>query len=178
MTKITINLTTGKYPGKGLGITFPVAVVLLSAILFFYLVIKTEEYNDAIERVAKRVAELAERQIEKTGSVRGIDAAEADLAVVAEIAGKKGFSWIRALDNIEKAIPAGISLSSIQPSFMEEGGVKLSGYAKDFAALSRFIDRLEGLKVYKRVFLINHSLKEMEDERKAVLFNISIEGGR
>lgn len=177
MTKITINLATRRYPGKGLGITLPVAVILLSAVLFSYLVMKAGEYNDAVERVGKRVAELTERQIEKTGSAKGMEAAEADLAVVAEIAGKRGFSWIRALDNIEKAIPPGISLSSIQPSFMEEG-VKLSGYARDFAALSRFIDNLEGLKVYKRVFLINHSLKEMEDERKVVVFNISIEGGK
>lgn len=177
MTKITINLASGRYPGKGFGITLPVAVILLSSALFSYFVIKAGEYNDAIERVGKRVAELTERQIEKRGSAKEMEAAAADLAVVAEIAGKRGFSWIRALDNIEKAIPAGISLSSIQPSFMEEG-VKLSGYAKDFAALSRFIDNLEGLKVYKRVFLINHSLKEMDDERRAVVFNISIEGGK
>lgn len=177
MTKITINLATGRYHGKGLGITLPVAITLLSAILFSYLVMKAEEYNDTVERVGKKVAELTERQIEKTGSAKEMDTAAADLAVVAEIAGKRDFSWIRALDNIEKAIPAGISLSSIQPSFMEEG-VKLSGYGKDFAALSRFIDNLEGLKVYKRVFLINHSIKEMDDERKAVVFNISIEGGK
>lgn len=177
MTKITINLATGRYLGKGLGITLPVAIILLSAMLFSYLVMKAGEYNDAAERVGKRVAELREKQAEKTDSAKGTEAAEADLTVVAEIAGKRGFSWIRALDNIEKAIPAGISLSSIQPSFMEEG-VKLSGYARDFASLSRFIDNLEGLKVYKRVFLINHSLKEMEEERKAVVFNISIEGGK
>lgn len=177
MTKITINLATRRYPGKGLGITLPAAIILLSAVLFSYLVMKAGEYNDAAERVKKRVAELSERQIEKTDSTKGMEAAAADLAVVTEIAGKRDFSWIRALDSIEKAIPPGISLSSIQPSFMEEG-VKLSGYARDFAALSRFIDNLEGLKVYKRVFLINHSLKEMDDGRRAVVFNISIEGGK
>lgn len=177
MTRITINLATRKYPGKGLGITLPVAIILLGAALFSYLVIKAGEYGDAVDRVGKRVAELSERQSEKTDEAKGMEAADAALAVVAEIAGKKEFSWIRALDNIEKAIPSGISLSSIQPSFME-GGVKLSGYARDFAALSRFIDNLEGLKVYKRVFLINHSIKEMDDESRAVVFNISIEGGK
>ncbi len=177
MTKITINLATRKYTGKGLGITLPIAIILLSAALFSYLVMKAGEYKDAVDRVGKRIAELSERQIEKTDSANGIEAAAADLAVVADIGGKRDFSWIRALDNIEKAIPAGISLSSIQPSFME-GGVKLSGYARDFTALSKFIDNLEGLKVYKRVFLINHSLKEMDDESRAVMFNISIEGGK
>jgi Tfp pilus assembly protein PilN len=88
---------------------------------------------------------------------------------------KKRFSWIEALDNLEKAIPSGISLSSIQPSF-KEGEVRLAGSARDFAALSRFVDNLERLKVYRRVFLVNQSVRDMDNGKAAIMFNINIEG--
>lgn len=177
MTKIHINLATRRYPGKGLGIILPVAIILLSAVLSPYLVLKARGYNDAIERVEKRLAGLIERQDKKTVSPEDTEMSAAALAVVNEIIGERNFSWVRALDDLEKAIPPGISLSSIQPSFKEEE-VKLSGYARDFAVLSKFIDNLEGLKVYKRVFLLNHAVKEMENNKKAVLFNINIEGAK
>lgn len=177
MVKITINLATRRYPGKGVETALPAVIILLSLILFLYLSRKAGEYNDAGERVEKRIAELTELQGKKIDTAKETEASTIGLTVAGEIIEKKGFSWIGALDNLEKAIPPGISLSSIHPSFKEEG-IKLSGYARDFSALSRFIDNLEGLKVYKRVFLINHSLKEMDDGRRAVVFNISIEGGK
>ena len=177
MIKIKINLATRSYTWKGVGIALPIAIIILSAILFLYLREQERDYRIATERLEKRVTELSEIQSLKQETSKEELESDGDLALVADILDKRRFSWIEALDNIEKAIPSGISLSSIQPSF-KEGGVILAGSARDFAALSRFIDSLEKLKVYRRVFLVNQSAREMDNKKSAVMFNINIEGGK
>jgi len=172
MIKIKINLATRRYPGKGIGTALPIALILLSSILFLYLNGKVRDNVVAIHRVEKRLADLSERRPQKEAAQKE---PSVDMAPLSDIVEQRSFSWIEALDNIEKAIPPGVSLSSIQPSF-NEGGAKLSGDARDFATLSRFIDNLEGLRVYKRVFLNSQSMKKIEGH-EAIAFNISIEGG-
>lgn len=177
MIKIKINLATRSYTWKGVGIALPIAIIILSAILFVYLREQERDYRIATERLEKRFTELSEIQSLKQDTSKEEQKSDADLALIANILEKRRFSWIEALDNLEKAIPSGISLSSIQPSF-KEGGVILAGSARDFAALSRFIDSLEKLKVYRRVFLVSHSVREMDNKKSAVMFNINIEGGK
>ncbi|MBI4746233.1 MAG: PilN domain-containing protein, partial [Deltaproteobacteria bacterium] len=169
MIKIKINLATRSYTGTGVGIALPVAIIILSAILFVYLREQGRDYKIAAERLEMRVAELSERQSLKNETSKDKQESDADLAVVGDILGKRRFSWIEALDNLEKGIPSGISLSSIHPSF-KDGGVSLAGSARDFAALSRFIDNLERLKVYRRVFLVNQSVREMDNGKTAIIF--------
>jgi Tfp pilus assembly protein PilN len=175
MMKITINLATRKYPGKGLGIALPTAIFLLSLSVFLYLSGRLRDSADAIGRLEKRIVEISQKKIERPAQVEEL--IPGNVAAVSEIAGQRGFSWIEALDNIEKSIPSNVSLTSIQPTF-REGGVKISGYARDFGSLSRFINNLEGLVVYERVFLVNQSVKEVEEGKEAIVFNINIEGGR
>lgn len=177
MDRITINLATGRYVGKGIGITFPVAVTILGLIFLWYADASVKGLDKEIERVSSKVAELPGKTPAKPVVQKDVDRERASLASVSGIMEQRSFSWIGALDNLEKAIPPNVSLVSIQPSF-KEGGVKLSGYAKDFSALSRFIDNLERLKVYKRVLLMSQSTREVEEGKEAVGFNISIEGGK
>lgn len=171
MIKITINLATKRYPGKGVGTALPIVLILLSSILFLYLNGKVVDNAVAINRMETRLSDLSERRPQKESAQKE---PPANMAALSDIVEQRRFSWIEALDNMEKAIPSGISLSSIQPSF-KGGGAKLSGYARDFATLSRFIDNLEGLRVYKRVFLNSQSVREIEG-KEAIVFNISIEG--
>lgn len=176
--KIKINLATRKYPGTGLGLVLPVSLIFFSAVLSIYLSGKAMEHVNTIDRLEKKILQVsAEMQHQKQEVSKEIKDPSFDLAAVTDILEKREFSWIGALDNLERAIPTGISLSSIQPSF-KDSGVQLTGHARDFAILSRFIDNLEKLKVYKRVFLINQSVKMTDDEKKAIVFNISIEGKR
>lgn len=175
MIQIKINLATRSYAGKGVGIVLPIAIIILTATLFFYLRKQISYYRTATERLEMRVAELSERQSLKPDISKDSQESDAGLVVVADILEKRRFSWIEALDNLEKGIPSGISLSSIHPSF-KDGGVRLAGSARDFAALSRFIDNLERLKVYKRVFLVNQSVREMDNGKTSILFSINIEG--
>lgn len=177
MIKITINLATKRYIGKGLGTVLPIAVIFIGVLFSLYIRERVTNYEDAIDRLENRISLLPERQAAGTDELKDMELPAVDLAAVSDIMEDKGFSWIGALDNIENALPSNLSLSSIQPSF-KEGGIKLSGQARDFAALSRFIDNLEGLKVYKRVFLISHSVKETDEGKRAVVFNISIEGSK
>lgn len=181
MERITINLATGRYVGRGVGTTLPVAIIILGLMLLWHTGSSARGLSQEIERVSKKVAELSEKRSSKSAMKavlqKDSDKERLSLASTAEIMEQRSFSWIGALDNLEKAIPPNVSLISIQPSF-KESGVKLSGHAKDFLALSRFIDNLERLRVYKRVLLINHSATETEEGREAVLFNISIEGGK
>ncbi|MDO8445043.1 MAG: PilN domain-containing protein [Deltaproteobacteria bacterium] len=177
MIKITINLATKRYVGKGFGKVLPIAVIFIGVLFSLYIRERATNYENAIDRLKNRISQLPERQPGSTDGLKDMELPAVDLAAVSDIVEEKSFSWIGALDNIENALPSNISLSSIQPSF-KEGGIKLSGQARDFSTLSRFIDNLEGLKVYKRVFLIGHSVKETDEGKTAVVFNISIEGNK
>lgn len=174
MIKIKINLATRSYTGKGVGIIFPTAIIIAAAIFFVYLLKQETAYKAATERLEKRVAELSAR-LHPADASRNEQVPDAAQDVIEDILNKRRFSWIEALDNIEKGIPSGISLSSIQPSF-KDGGVGLAGSARDFDALSIFINNLERLKVYKRVFLVSHSAKDTDNEKTAITFSINIEG--
>lgn len=175
MVKIKINLATGRYAGKGVGIVLPLIIIIFTAAFFLYMRQEAGRSRASAERLEKRIAGLSEKKPPKSENSKDMFTGGPDLDTVRDILDKREFSWIEALDNIEKALPQGISLSSIQPSF-KGGGVRLSGMAKDFADLSLFIDRLEGLRVYKRVFLVNHSILDSENGEKSITFNLNIEG--
>lgn len=174
MIRIKINLSTRTYVGKGYGFVLPLVIILLAAPLFLYLREKVGSNMASIKRLENRITIISEKLVSRDTSMK-IQESGPDMEVLRDISDKREFSWITALDNIEKAIPAGISLSAIQPTF-KEGGVRLSGLARDFSILSRFVDNLERLKVYKRVFLLNHSVKDMDNDRTAIIFNINVEG--
>lgn len=174
MNRITINLATGRPAVKGRAVALPAFIIFVALMLLWQTGTRAYGLRQEIEKVSRKVTELSAK---KRGPVvyKDADAERASLAAAAEIMAQRKFSWIDALDNLEKALPQNVSLTSVQPLF-KEGSIKLTGYAKDFAGLSRFIDNLAGLRVYRRVLLVNQSTKAVEGGREAVLFSISIEG--
>ncbi len=69
------------------------------------------------------------------------------------------FSWTRLLFDLERAIPANVTLGEIQPDF-GKGEVTLSGTAKSMEDILRCVRRLKERDAFHQVYLLNHAGEE------------------
>ena len=81
---------------------------------------------------------------------------------------KSSFDWLSLLANLEHLVPEGIALRGLEPS--EKGAVlKLSGAARNFSSVRRFIENLESSHTFSEVFLTDQSLIK-EGAEKVIIF--------
>lgn len=80
------------------------------------------------------------------------------------------YSFTRLLFELERAIPANVTLTEIQPD-LGGGAATLSGMAKAMEDLLRCIERLREREAFHQVYLLNHS---MEKDSSSVRFTISL----
>ncbi|MFQ5848658.1 MAG: PilN domain-containing protein [Candidatus Methylomirabilales bacterium] len=80
------------------------------------------------------------------------------------------FSWTRLLFELERAIPAHVTLSEIQPDF-GEGSVTLSGTAQTMEDVLRCVQRLKERDAFRQVYLLNHAV---EKGNTSVRFTVSL----
>jgi Tfp pilus assembly protein PilN len=88
------------------------------------------------------------------------------------IINKRSYNWLLLLDNLEKFVPPGVSLTSLQPSAKEDSS-KLSGIAISFGAVRRFMENLELSGVFTDIFLTQQSIVKIENKRQAISFSIT-----
>ncbi len=69
------------------------------------------------------------------------------------------FSWTRLLFELERAIPANVTLGEIQPDF-GKSGVTLLGTAKTMEDILRCVERLKERDSFQQVYLLNHTVRE------------------
>lgn len=84
----------------------------------------------------------------------------AEIKLANSILDKRRYDWLTQLDNLELVVPDGVSLKGLAPT--EKGDlVKLTGTARNFAAVRKFIENLEGSTKFVDVFLTDlTSIKE------------------
>jgi len=89
-----------------------------------------------------------------------------------EIIDRKAKDWINVLDLFENATPEGISLASLSPG-NKNGEFKLDGRARSFAAVRRYVEKLEGSKSFSDVLLLSHQQMMVGENGRGVQFSIS-----
>lgn len=93
---------------------------------------------------------LSPKEIEQFG---------ARIALYNQIIQGANFSWTRLLFQLERAIPAHVTLSEIQPDF-GGGSVTLSGTAKTTEDVLRCVQRLKEREAFHQVYLLNQRAKK------------------
>jgi Tfp pilus assembly protein PilN len=83
---------------------------------------------------------------------------------------KKSFSWTGFLNDLERAIPADISIKKIEPRF-NDYSVNLSGEALTLKDLTNLILSLEGKPQFSNVFLLDQ--KQTKENRIDFLIHLN-----
>lgn len=81
---------------------------------------------------------------------------EAKVTAYNQIIEASAFSWIGLLMELERAVPPGVTLSTIQPD-LSSGKVSLSGETGSFENLSKLLKALEQRENFRDVFLLRQA---------------------
>jgi type IV pilus assembly protein PilN len=89
-----------------------------------------------------------------------------------EVIGRKTFSWIGILDQLEGVTTEGIAFSALAPD-RKSGLLKIDGRARSFAQLRAFLNKLEDSRIFTAVMLLSHSDIAVGEKARGVQFSIS-----
>jgi len=165
-----INLATRVYVDfRKLNICFVLSGLVLSFWLFFS--IYTAVNNAAnIKKLADYKAKLSHGAGTK---VPEKDYANflANVKNVNSILYRRSYDWLSLLANLERLVPEGIALKGVEPS--DRGAIlKLSGSARNFSAVRRFIENLENSTTFHEIYLTDHAALK-EGSQKGINFTVT-----
>ncbi|MEI6208810.1 MAG: PilN domain-containing protein [Desulfuromonadales bacterium] len=89
-----------------------------------------------------------------------------------EIIDRKGTDWMRVLDLVETVTPEGIALAAFTPG-KKNGELKLDGRARSFDVVRRYVENLEGSKLFSDVLLLSHQEMIVGEHGRGVRFLIT-----
>ena len=123
--------------------------------------------NQTVEaRLAGMEAELARHQ-KQAQELRAkipaetVKAYEAKVAAYNQILEASAFSWMGLLVELERAVPPGVTLSTIQPD-LSSGKVSLSGETGSFENLTKLLKGLEQRQHFRDVFLLRQATRRSQ----------------
>jgi len=158
--KIEINYSTYPYAAKKYLKWAVIAAFILSVLLLLYMIREasawrgeTARYNAGTARIENEIKTLNLKPVSKN-EMTGL---EKKIKVLNDMIVRKSFSWTRFLNDLEKAIPANISVKKIEPKFLDHG-VTISGEALTLKDLTRLILSLETHPQFNQVFLLDQKV--------------------
>jgi len=83
----------------------------------------------------------------------------------------RSYDWLALLNNLEHLVPDGVALRGLDPSKGEL--LKLSATARDFSAIRKFIENLEGSKSFTEVYLIDQTSMKTGNKQKGINFTVT-----
>ena len=133
------------------------------------------QYVAAEQEIAALESELS-MLARGDGGARGgravdLDRLRARIVLANQVVRKKTVPWDGLFRDIENASDGKIGLLAVQPD-AATGRVRISGEARDAAALTAYIGRLEAQPSLQNVYLAEHEVKP-DHGRAVVRFNLS-----
>jgi Tfp pilus assembly protein PilN len=99
---------------------------------------------------------------------------EAKVAAYNQMLEASTFSWIGLLVELERAVPPGVMVSTIQPD-LSSGKVSLRGEARSFEELTKLLRGLEQRTTFRNVFLLHQAKRKAVGPGPEVLeFSVSL----
>jgi len=173
--RLTINLATRIYIDKRrVNVFIFAAVTLLILLLLVNVRSIATDFGD-IQRLKHGIAIFEGKTKKTTSDVVPDKEYQALLARIKFANGlieTKTFNWLMLLDKLESVVPDGIAIASIEPSPKDEG-LKLSGMAKNFGNLKKFMENLEESKYFTDIYLVSQSDAQVSPDQKGLGFNIT-----
>ena len=172
--RFTLNLATRTY------INSRQVNLILSAIASVLLIILAGLSYQVIVHSAeqqKLEQELATVETRIKASGKGISEKEylallGKIKIANSIIQRKSFNWLGFLDWLEMVVPDGVMVTSLEPS-LKEGKLTISGVARNFQLMRKFMENLEDSKFFTDIYLLSQSEAKVDETQKGVSFSVS-----
>jgi len=171
--RFTLNLATRNYINSRqvnqiLGVVGGVLLIVLAGLS-----------DSVITKIADRQIlekELASVEARIKASGKGVSEKEYQgllgrIKTVNGIIQRKSFNWLGLLDWLEVVVPDGVMVTSLEPS-LKEGKLKVSGVARNFQAMRKFLENLEDSKFFTDIYLLSQSEIKVDEVQKGISFSV------
>jgi len=173
--RITINLATRTYVNMrrlNLFVAASLAVLGCLFLLNLYLVVSGLKEKEHLKKGITEIEGKTKRKNSVEINGKEYQALIDRIKFANGIIEQKTLDWLYLLDKLEGVVPEGVAVTSIEPS-PKEGGLKLSGIARNFGALRKFVENLEESGVFTEVYLVSQSDVQGPQGEKGTGFNVS-----
>jgi type IV pilus assembly protein PilN len=172
--RFSINLATRTYIDQRLLHQISVLVVTVLVLLCGWNVTRMSWNLGEQQRLVSEI-----KVLEGSSNIRPDGVSEKDYArqqgrvrFFNEIIDRKGTDWLNLLELVEMATPEGISLAAFTPG-KKRGELRLDGYARSFAVVRQYVEKLEGSKSFSDVLLLSHQEMIVGEKGRGVQFSVS-----
>lgn len=167
----SINLATRVYVDfKKVNVCFVIAGATILCWVFF-LIYTCVDNAAHLKKFSEYKEKMNHGAATKKVSENDYNAFLAEVKTVNAIIYKRSYDWLALLANLEQLVPEGVALKRLEP--VDKGAVlKLSASARNFAGVRKFIENLEGSKVFSEIFLTDQSFVK-EGGQKVLNFSVS-----
>jgi len=135
---------------------------------------QTFEARVAAMEASFRLHESQAKAVRSTIPAETIKGHEARVAAYNGLIEASAFSWIGLLVELERSVPPGVTVSTIQPD-LSSGRVSLRGEASSFPELTKLLRSLEQRTRFRNVYLLHQvKRKATGSTPEAVEFSVSL----
>ena len=114
------------------------------------------------------------RSVRATIPAETVKRYEAKVAAYNKILEASAFSWMALLVELERSVPPGVTVASIQPD-PASGKVALRGEAPSFERLTKLLSALEQRTAFRDVFLLHQAKRKSAGDGAELLdFSVSL----
>jgi hypothetical protein len=146
-----------------------VSLVVVWCVYGFYtLVLNYTEIQQLTEYKTKSFAKTSGGKVSDAEFNRLM----AEIKFANSILDKRRYDWLTQLDNLEGVVPDGVSLNAITPGEKSDL-IRLAATARNFAAVRKFIENLEGSSKFADVFLADLKFIKEGTLNKGISFSVT-----
>ncbi len=172
--RFTLNLATRSYIDSR-----QVNLILGGVAGLFLIILGGLSYYVVLQGAAQQQLEqeqvVADARIKASGkgvSEKEYQALLGRIKTVNSIITRKSFNWLGFLDWLEVVVPDGVMVTSLEPS-LKEGKLTISGVAKNFPTMRKFLENLEDSKFFTDIYLLSQAESKVDETQKGISFSVS-----
>lgn len=168
------NLATRTYINrKKLNIALAAALVVLVFLMLVQAGILAYNAGEISKLDATQAAaEPRQHKRAQTFTDKDYEKLLAEIKFANGIIERKTFDWIGLLNRLEGVVPAGLTLTSVEPKSADRT-LNLSGISLNLKNIRKLMENLEESDFFSEVYLHKHAESSSADEQRGITFNIS-----
>ncbi len=170
--RFTLNLATRVYVNfQKVNLVILLASVFVAGWISFSIYSVTSNMTEL-----RKFSQNREKLASKSGKdeVSGSDYTKmlAEVKSVNAFLTRRSVNWLALFDHLEILVPDGVALRGLEPERKGEI-LKISGTARTFASIRKFMENLEGSKKFSEIFLTEHTSITVGKSQKGINFSVS-----
>ena len=169
-----INLATKIYVNTRLLRVSAVCIVIVCALILFFNITGFMSRYREVRNLSDKIAAMDVRYktVDKGYSEKNYADLVARIDFANSIIERKMFNWLGLLDRLEKVVPEGVAISSVEPD-SKTHTLKLSGVGRSFKNLRVFMENLESSRDFTDVYLLSHGNANLGDGTQGISFDLT-----